>query len=268
MPWIPKKHTLRKVREEAGHTIYTLAIRSGVSERQIRKIESDDPPGAIFGSNLYALCDALGCKKEELATWTAKRPRREAAVVEKEQPKRSRRNGALLKPKTLSDLAELERTLRLREGLDPQQIETEVGSFDLLSSELLWECHTHFGAFEKQRFIVLGRVEQHRPLSHAAATLLRTSTGVGARFQLGRDIAYGAPLMVTVITTSSEETRQLLDIARADEAAAVVARVHVARPAGHWKGFTPIESPDERLPFALVVEHVLAEVPQLHPDAG
>ena len=128
MPWIPKKHTLRKIREDAGHTVYTLSVRSGVSDRQIRKIESDNPPGGIFGSNLYALADALGCKKEDLATWTAERPRRQPAVAEPdEKAKRRSRNGALPKPKNLAELAEMERSLRLRDSIEPRPIETELG---------------------------------------------------------------------------------------------------------------------------------------------
>jgi transcriptional regulator with XRE-family HTH domain len=265
MPWIPKKDALRKFREAAGHTIYTLALRVGISERQIRRLESEEPPSVIFGSNLYALASALGCTKEDLATWTARRPRRSTAEnAPTEPPKTRARTQSAVKPKNLSELAELERSLRLREGIEVRPIETTLGSFDLLDAERLSECHTQFGAYENHRFLVVGRIEQHKALSYAAAKILKTETGIGARFELGREIAYDVPLIVGVITTTAEHTLGLLDVARLPSAAAVIARVHVARPKGHWKGFAPTNGQNEPLPFAFVVETVLSELPEIY----
>lgn len=253
MPWIPKKDALRRIREQRGFTIYMLAARVGMSERQIRKIESDNPPGAIFGSNLYALADVLGCTKEELADWTARRPRRETST---EPPANTKKRSSAANPKTLWELAEFERRMRLAEHLETPPVETPAGTFPPLTAELYAECHTQFAVYDGQRFLVVGRIEQHKPLTYASAKALDTEAGVGGRFELGRDIAYGVPFFVTVFVKTADETRRLLHLVRDDRTAAVVVRVLAQPPKGHWKGFPSLREA-EPVPFALVVDTVL-----------
>lgn len=259
MPWVPKKDALRKYREMAHYTVAMLARRVGISERQIRKIESDDPPGTIFVSNLYALVSTLGCKKEDLATWVSPSGLRAARAdsAPTTPPKRRRRKAEPERPETFDDMVAFERELRRQGDLD-DRIATEDGEFILLGAERIAECLTNFGAYDGERFVAAGQIDQHKPLTFSMAKVLGVESGEGARFRLARLIAYDVPVHVTVFTASGEATRKMIELARENTYVTAVVRVLVARPRNKWKGFVNLEPDAEPLPFAFVVDDILA----------
>lgn len=256
MPWVPKKDALRKHRELAHYTCALLARRSGISDRQLRKIESDDPPGSIFGSNLYALASILGCAKEELATWVSHRALRPKTSARAKSAKKRKKADGASSEISFDELVDLERQFRL-EGELEDRIATPLGEFAILGAERKAECQTHFGAYDGQRFAALGRIEQHKPLTFSMAKTLGVETGQGARFKLGRLIAYDISVEVTVFTASAESTRKMLDLARENKPVTVITRVQVARPHNKWKGFVNLDGDGEPLPFAFVVDEII-----------
>jgi transcriptional regulator with XRE-family HTH domain len=258
VPWVPKKDALRKQRELAHYTCALLARRAGISDRQLRKIESDNPPGSIFGSNLYALTSILGCAKEDLATWVSPRELRSKAPARAKQRARKRRKAASSSSEiSFDELVDLERQFRLQGELE-DRVATPLGEFALLGAERMAECLTHFGAYDGQRFAALGLIEQHKPLTFSMAKALGVETGQGARFKLGRLIAYDISVDVTVFTASAENTRKMLELARENKPVTVIARVHVARLHNKWKGFVNLEGDGEPVPFAFVVDDIIS----------
>jgi transcriptional regulator with XRE-family HTH domain len=266
MPWVPIKDALRTHREGKGYTIAALARRAGMSERQIGKIESDHPPGAIFGSNLSALAKVLDCKKEDLATLVAKRPKVTATDIDAPKKRGGRRS---VHPRTVAEIADAERAYRLSgEQMSPTHCETPHGRFELLGAERIVECRTQYGAFDGQRFLVTGLIEQHKPLPTETAKILSTAAGIGGRFEISRLVFYDVPLAVTVLTATAELTRKMLDYARDRSPVGMIVRVLVARPKGRWKGFVGLEKDSKLEPFAFVVDHVLDAPPDPTPDGG
>jgi transcriptional regulator with XRE-family HTH domain len=256
MPWIPIKDALRREREAAGYTTYLLANRVGMSDRQIRKIESENPPGSVFGSNVYALASALGVPKEKLFTWVPRKPKPSTPEA---KPRRTRKLDA--GPRTLEELAELERESRLSGATLSPHVETSEGPLEMLGAERAIECHTQYGAFDGERFLVTGMVDQHKPMPIEAAKLLGTQAGMGGRFQIGRLLFYGALFQVTVFCPTAELTRQLINVHRDREQTNVLVRFMVARSKGRWKGFVGLEKDARPMPYGLIVEKILHDVP-------
>jgi transcriptional regulator with XRE-family HTH domain len=252
MPWVPKKGALRKFREAAGYSIAALARKSGLSERQIGKIESDKPPATSFVTTLSTFSKLLGCTKEDLATWVERKPT--VAPVDVKLP---RRRAPSYRPRTVEELAKMEREARLGGEVLSPRVRTADGVLEVLGAERAVECGTQYGAFEGQRFIVEGMVEQHKPLSAETARVLGTQSGVGGRFQLSREIFYGMPFTVTVLTPTADLTRHLIDLHRERQPANVIVRVLVARPKNKWRGFVGLETYARSMPYAFVVEKVI-----------
>jgi transcriptional regulator with XRE-family HTH domain len=263
MPWIPKKDALRRFREASGYSIYDLAHRVGISERQIRTIESETPPGSILSRTVQSLAKALGCSKEELATWIARKP----APAPVESPSGEHGDIPGQEPKTIEGLAAMERHARLAGEFGSLQIETSGGTFELLGAERSLEIDAQYGAFEGQPFLVVGRVEHHKPLPPAAAKVLGAKSGVGGRFQITRALFYEIAFGASVLTATAELTRLLLEKHRQGATADVVVRVVVERPRKSWKGFVGLGSDARPVPYAFLVERlVTAKYPWMASD--
>src|SRR5258706_14086573 len=71
MPWRPDGRALRQLRELRGFTLDDLAGKSGVSDRQIRAIESTRPPATIQLRTLRDLSGALKCEPDKIAAWVS-----------------------------------------------------------------------------------------------------------------------------------------------------------------------------------------------------
>lgn len=56
---------LRARRQRAGHSTYTLAEASGVSQQRISELEGH-PPAGVWPRTARALADALGCQIEDI----------------------------------------------------------------------------------------------------------------------------------------------------------------------------------------------------------
>jgi transcriptional regulator with XRE-family HTH domain len=248
----PKEGCSPKFREVAGYSIAALAQKSGLSERQIGKIESDKPPATIFVTTLNTFTKLLGCTREDLATLVERKPT--AAPVD---AKPARRRAPSYKPRTLEELAEMEREARLGGEVLSPRVETADGTFEMLGAERAVECATQYGAFEGQRFLIEGMIQQHKPLSAETAKVLGTQSGVGGRFQLSREIFYGILFTVTVLTPTADLTRHLIDLHRERQPANVIVRVLVARPKNKWRGFVGLETDARPAPFAFVVEKAI-----------
>src|SRR5262245_52630891 len=121
MPWIPQRGGLRRMREAAGLSIYDLAARSNISEKQIRTIESETPPATIYGSTVRDLALALKCHKEDLAIWVERKPK--AGETPADDPDASE----YVLPRTLAEMAAAEREARLDGRLLCPPVETPYG---------------------------------------------------------------------------------------------------------------------------------------------
>jgi transcriptional regulator with XRE-family HTH domain len=249
MPWIPKKDGLRKFREAAGYTLYQLAERTGLSDRQLGKIESDKPPATIFGSTLIALAKTLGCTKEDLATWVARKP---SVTSNEAKPARGRKSPT--RRRRLPELAAMERESRHQGRALSPSVDVGRGMLELLGPERLIEIDTQYAVFEGERFLVGGLVTAHKPLSPDAAKVIGSEPGVGARFELSREIFRGMPFNATVLTQTTDLTRHLMEIQRDREQACVIVRVLVARPKNKWRGFVGLDPEARPVPYAFVVE--------------
>jgi hypothetical protein len=99
----------------------------------------------------------------------------------------------------------------------------------------------HFGAYEGHRFFVSGIVHDEKPLPDAAAKTLKTPTGVGARFQVSRLVAYDLPYFtITIVTTTAEHTRRRYRNSSTASAPAVSLAVRV--PGDRQRPFLHIRS--------------------------
>jgi transcriptional regulator with XRE-family HTH domain len=241
---------LRRCREAAGLSIYALAERSSISERQIRTIESDTPPATVFPSTLRDLALALKCEKADLAFWVEKKP------FTGETPRNDPDASEYVPPRTLDEMAAAEREARLAGESMAPPIEGPYGTFELLGAERAVQIRTQYGAFEEQRFVITGTVDNHAALPRQAEAVLQIDGGVGGAFLIGRLIFYDVVLGITVLTTTAELTRYLLDMQRVRGWLHLVVRVVVARPHGDWAGFVGLTSELDAgpLPYAFVVE--------------
>jgi transcriptional regulator with XRE-family HTH domain len=246
MPWRPDGLRLRALRELRGWTLDDLAARSGVSDRQIRAIESTRPPTTIQLRTLRDLSGALKCEREEIATWVtpeAHTPKEVAAVAHK-----------LPTASTLAQRAALERKARIR----ARTVGASDGSaVEVVGFDRLYELDAAFGEHEGRRWAVEGKVAEHRGLPTYVEPILDVQTGLGAQFLLVRKVAR-EPLYLSIFTRSVEHTRRLIEAERNGEKVCAVARVVVARPKGEWKGFFIFEKRPKPHPWALVVDELLA----------
>lgn len=112
---------------------------------------------------------------------------------------------------------------------------------------------TAFAIYEGERYIVDGRLDDHRALTKAEARLLGTKVGVGGRFHVMRVVVGTEELGITVHTTRAADTRALL--ARKGKPVRLEVRVLVA-PDDEVDGFVFFRSPT-LTPWALVVEAIL-----------
>jgi transcriptional regulator with XRE-family HTH domain len=264
MPWVPRKDALRQRREAAGLSIYELAAKVGISERQIRTIESDTPPGSIYPKTIQSLADVLRCEKTALATWVARKGDAPAPAT---QGQRSQLPDGT--PKTLEELAAMERNSRLAGVAASRFTETSDGVLEWLGAERLVEINAQFGAFEGEPFLVCGIVGQHQPLPPETAQMLGIESGVGGLFEITHALLYDVPFGVTVLSPGAEITRYLLDLRRDEVAAELLVRVIVQRPKESWLGFVGLEADAQPLPYALWVEGaVTANFPWRTPAEG
>jgi transcriptional regulator with XRE-family HTH domain len=249
MVWIPKKDALRKFREAAGYSIYQLAERSGLSERQIRKLESESPPATMFGSTLGILTKVVACTKEDLATWAARKP-----VAANAAPKSTRAGKSSSRPRTLTEMATMERDSRHSGTIISPMLDTGFGELEMLGPERANEIDAQYALFEGERLIVGGVVEQHKPLPPDVARVIGSEPGVGGRFQLAREVFYDMQFRVTVLTPTAELTRHVMELQRDREPASVIVRVVIARPKNKWRGFVGLEKDSRPVPYAFVME--------------
>jgi transcriptional regulator with XRE-family HTH domain len=246
MPWRPDALRLRALRELRGWTLDELAARSGVSDRQIRAIESSRPPASIQLRTLRDLSGALKCEREEIATWVTPAPTapKEVAAVAHKLPPSS----------TLAQRAAQERKAKIR----ARTVAAGDGSpIEIVGFDRLYELDAAFGEHEGRRWAVEGKVTEHRALPPYVEPILDVKTGLGAQFLVVRKVAK-EPLYLSVFTRSVEHTRQLIGAERNGEKICAVARVVVARPKGEWKGFFIFEKRPKPHPWALVVDELLA----------
>jgi hypothetical protein len=236
------------MREAAGLSIYDLAARSKISEKQIRTIESETPPATIFASTVRDLAIALKCEKENLATWVERKPTGD------ETPANETDASEYVLPRTLAEMAAAEREARLAGELVCPPVDTPYGACELLTAERALEIRAHYGAFEGQRFVVTGIIDKHAALPNPVEAVLQLDSGIGAAFLIGRLIFYDVVLGITVLTTTADFTRYLLDVQRVREGVHLTVRVVVVRPHEDWTGFVGLEPDAGPLPYAFVVE--------------
>jgi transcriptional regulator with XRE-family HTH domain len=245
MPWRPDGQRLRGLRELRGWTLDDLASRSGVSDRQIRAIESSRPPATIQLRTLRDLCGALKCEREDIAKWIEAEPRapKEVAAVADKLPPAS----------TLARRAALERKARIR----ARTVQSADGSsVEIVGFDRLYELQAAFGEHEGRRWAVEGKIAEHRGLPPYVEPILDVQTGIGAQFLVVRKVAR-EPLYVSVFTRSVEHTRRLIEAERQSQSICALARVVVARPKGEWKGFFIFEKRPKPHPWALVVDELV-----------
>ncbi len=112
---------------------------------------------------------------------------------------------------------------------------------------------TAFAIYEGERYVVDGRLDEHRALTKVEARLLGTKVGVGGRFHVMRVVVGTEELGITVHTMRAAETRALL--AKKGKPVRLEVRVVVA-PDDEVDGFVFFLSPT-LTPWALVVEAML-----------
>jgi transcriptional regulator with XRE-family HTH domain len=235
---------LRALRELRGWTLEELASRSGVSDRQIRAIESSRPPATIQLRTLRDLSGALKCQHEDVAQWfeaDARVPVEVSPVAHKLPP-----------ASTLAQRAALERKARIR----PRLIDSSTGKVEVIGFDRLYELDAAFGDHEGQKWAVEGKITEHRGLPPYVEPILDVKTGIGAQFLVVRKVAR-EPLYVSVFTRSGEHTKRLIEAERKAHAVCAVARLVVARPKAEWKGFFIFEKRPRPHPWALVVDELL-----------
>jgi transcriptional regulator with XRE-family HTH domain len=249
MPWKPNGRALRALREKRGWTLDELASKSGVSDRQIRAIESPNPPATIQMRTIRDLSGALKCEREAIADWVDARPTGAPAHAAPEVASK------LPPASTLARRAAAERKAKIR----PRHVAAADGAaVEVLGFDRLYEVDAAFAAFSENggaRFAVEGTVAEHRAIPRYVEPVLDVQSGVGAQFLIVRKVAR-EPLYVSVFTRSVEHTRRLIEAERAGQPVVVIARVAVARPRGEWKGFFIFEKQPKPHPWALVVDEV------------
>ncbi len=283
MPWRPNGKRLRALREQRGWTLEELASRSGVSDRQIRAIESTRPPKTIQMRTIRDLSGALKCEREQIATWVeheitaepepkaAPAPAHVAVQKNSEPPKAKRgqkkkaehepeardpevvERGKLPRASTLARRAAMERQAKIaaRSLACADGAAVEVIGFDRL-----YELDTAFAASERERFGVEGAVAEHRAIPRYVEPILDVKSGVGAQFLLVRKVAR-EPLYLSVFTRSPDHTKKLIEAERAARPVSAIVRVVVARPHGEWKGFFIFEKQPRPHPWALLIEELI-----------
>jgi len=254
VPWVPKGHELRRLRERLAWSSELLAHKSGVSDRAIRAIESARPPATIRASTLTALARALGSPPEALADWVSRASGGASRPAAAPAPTPTVPARAGLPSTTLATRARLERQL----GGHAQTIATGKGEVPLLGPDRLNRLYTFFKDHEGERFAVVGRVEEHRGMPPPAATVLGAEVGRAGRFLVTRALTAEVPFYATVFTVDGAHTRRLLRHYEDETAATVIARLVVAEPRHGWEGFFIFEKQPRPWPWALVVDEVLA----------
>ncbi|HZS36707.1 MAG TPA: helix-turn-helix transcriptional regulator [Polyangia bacterium] len=264
MPFVPNGERLRALREQRGFTLEELASKSGVSDRQIRAIESASPPATIQLRTIRDLSGALKCEREEIATWISRPSSARANVnvnanadASDERQTRGARESEKHEQKlpplsTLAKRAALERRLRI----PARHLQVAGERVEVLGFDRLYEVDAAFGDWAAKRFGVEGVVTEHRPIPRYVEPVLRVKTGIGAQFLIVREVAR-EPLYVSIFTRTSAQTRKLIEAERAGAPIAAVARVVVTRPKGEWKGFFIFEKKPKPHPWALVIETLL-----------
>jgi transcriptional regulator with XRE-family HTH domain len=265
VPFKPDGARLRELREQRGFTLEELSSKSGVSDRQIRAIESPSPPATIQLRTIRDLSGALKCNKEDIAIWVS-RPRAPAAATSRHtthsapataapapQTEEDELAGKLPPLSTLARRAALERKLKV----PARRIAGPGGKWiEVLGFDRLYEVDTAFGDWAGKRFGVEGAITEHRPIPRYVEPILRVKTGIGAQFLVVRKVAR-EPLYVSIFTRTGAQTRRLIAAERAGQSISAVVRVVVTRPKGEWKGFFIFEKKPKPHPWALVVETLL-----------
>jgi transcriptional regulator with XRE-family HTH domain len=248
MPWRPNGKQLRALREKRGWTLDELAAKSGVSDRQIRAIESPHPPATMQLRTIRDLSGALKCEREQVATWVESGAPAPAASREDDD------DAAKLPPaSTLARRAAAERKAKIR----PRRLRAGDGAeVEVLGFDRLYELDAAFGEYAGARLGVEGAVTEHRPIPRYVEPILDVKAGIGAQFLLVRKVAR-EPLYVSLYTRAAAHTRRLIEAERAGTPVAAVARVVVARPKGEWKGFFIFEKKPKPHSWALLIEELL-----------
>jgi len=261
MPWKPIKGALRRAREARGWTGPILAARSEVSLRQIRNLESDDPPEWYRIITLDKLTVALHRQKEHLAQYwetTTSGPSlarggpgyEPAAPGDPELEQDGAAVAGLPPLGTLSARARLERQL----GLQDLKLCTRSGTCDLLGLDKFKRVFSRPKAHDCKQFAVQGTIDDYMGISSAQARVLDAEDGM--KFRVVREVAPRAPFYTTIFARA-EHADALTEAMDSDRDVAVLVRVVHKPPSKNWKGFYWIEADRIGRHFAFLVEEIV-----------
>jgi hypothetical protein len=256
MPWAPKAGALKFWRERRRLTKVTLAAESGISDRQIRAFESKKPPATMYESTLDAFAGVLSVRRHDLAVWVDHGfvPAESEVHEPKIEPVAPTSAPSLPPLGRLSRYAKKEREL----GLSRQRAKTPSGEVDLLGLDWFKRCFSRPKAFDSQRFVVHGVVDEFMGIPDAAAKVIGAEPGMGAKFRVSREVAEGLPFYATVFAPTSLLADQIMEhLDDRERPTTLIARVLFAPPKADWKGFYIFEEAPRPREFAYVVEQIV-----------
>lgn len=215
--WITDGKKLRDLRISRQLTLVALAKRSGVAERTLRTYEAG----------------RRGVKRELLAAVATALEAPITAFARDEQIP-----SAVTRTK-LQQLVRAEAKGKRKRG---------AGEIDAL---VLQNLHTSPDVYRDERHWVSGTVDCQDALTDSEERALGIKRGIGARFNIVKEVARGAALSVTVFTTKAEATREMQS--RMHRTVTIDVKVVVVETADGLAGFACFAT-TRLVPLALVVE--------------
>lgn len=192
-----KGRVLRAARRAKRLTVDETATKAGVSPRTIHTHEGRDV-SSIEVANAEALATVVGLDVAALLVAddapTAGAPAASAPVAGAPAA------GEIPPP----------RVQRAPSRLDALAAREPASDGRTIDARKLKQLLTAFATFENERFLVEGRVDEHRAITKAEARLLGTKAGLGGRFHVMRPVVDAEELGITVHTTRGDDTRALM----------------------------------------------------------
>jgi hypothetical protein len=248
MPWILIPGALRRLRRGRKLDRKEAAKLLGLHEWTISRHESDGPltPRTLRAEFVKVYRRGYQCDAEAFVRWVdhddepAKRKPRAKKLIDPAAPQLG----------TLTERAKHEITIGAQQT---------INGLEVVGNAIIRECMTACALHAGERYAVQGTVTQHDYLPEIAARVLGAPVGEGARFRFDRQVVKGLPVYVTVMTTTLDHTRYLVEAHKSEKTVAVIVRVVAKPPAEEWKGFLIFEKRPVFRPWTFVVEGIATD---------
>ena len=243
--WIVLPTALKRLRVARAGSHAALAQHSGISERMLRKYESNEDQ-IVRASTVRVLEVSLGAKALEFARFVDDDP----PEGDKERPK--------ITPQAPDPVRTRLETV-VHAELDAREAAVKKEGAEALTARALQDIFTVYRLHEGRRFWLQGEVRTQRGIPHREAKLLGGRAGVSARFEVCKRVTKDHDLGVTVHAARAEHTRALQ--AALNLEAMIIVTVHVvsqeASEAG--EGFSSfISAVNDLRPWTLLVEEIVS----------